>query len=218
MYANGEKGICPKTASTYTFQLKAVLENEFALPVDRMWPDFKYIPNKWKHNIAGECLYQRKAATYFSMNDLRRYLNALEVIAADSDTTPADQYYATMAQALLSIVITQAGCRMIEILQSRPQLVYFGQVADQRIGVAISSKGTKTDQGNQHSSPISFIELQDKSICPLERWSMWLRYQGWTYDGNQINANGSKFLFPAYANNQKSVNTNYFTKKVSIPK
>ena len=169
VYATGEKGICPKTASTYTFQLKVLLEQEFTVSVDKLWPDFQYIPGEWKKSIAGDLMYQRKAAEYFSMADLKRYLRALEIIAADSDSTPADQYYATMAQVLLSITITQAGCRMIELLQSRPQLVYMGEAADNRVGIAIASIGTKADKGNQHSSPISFIAQKDKEICPVEK-------------------------------------------------
>ena len=160
-YTTGEKGICPKTASNYTFQLKALLEMDFSIKVDSVWPDFKYIPGQWKDSITRDLLYQRRAAEYFSMKDLKKYLRELEIIAADSDSSPADQYYATMAQTLLSITMTQAGCRMIEILQARPQHVYMGEASNGRIGVAITSAGTKNDPNNQHSSPISFIELND---------------------------------------------------------
>ena len=148
------------------------------------------------------------------MADLKRYLRALEVIAADSDSTPADQYYATMAQVLLAVTITQAGCRMIEMLQARPQLVYMGEASGERVGVAIASPGTKADKGNQHSSPISFIALLDKECCPVEKIGMWLRYKEWKYDGKQVMANGAKYLFPAYANDQLPIQTNYFTKQV----
>ena len=217
-YGNGERGICPKTAKLYTRTLQSLLIDDYEADEQTLIPIMSRVSRLWKKDLTSEMLYKRAQAPYFSAKHIRQYLQAFDEIVADKDTSVIDRYYAKMAACLLSITITQAGCRMGELLATRPEQLYFGEVSEGRIAVAIRPSGSKTDAENQRTTPISFIQIQETDICPVKRFVDWLQFNDWKFDGHTLLTQGTKFLFPLATKKFKHLPTANFTQRVSQKK
>jgi len=118
-----------------------------------------------------------------------------------------------MAKAILTIGITQAGCRTGELLEAVPQRVKIGE-ANGKVAVAIYAVGSKMDPDNQKSAPIVFTQLEDKAVCPVTFFMEWLQFVGFKYTAEGLCAEGVTFLFPAFSNKKKRVETSFFSKQV----
>ena len=159
-YQTGEKGIGPASARKYIRLLYKVLQEKMGPEAEKLWPDYRYIASYWVTDLSKEFLYQRRHADYWSMGQLKTFLKACQEVLVEQVGLP-NEYYAKMAMAILSITITQAGCRTGELLETKLQQVVIGEV-EGSIAVAIYSGGSKMDPDNQKSAPICFMELEDK--------------------------------------------------------
>ena len=224
VYKTGEKGISPASAANYTALLKKILQTKTGKDVDVVWPDFRYIIRFWSRDLSKVKQYQRAPAQYRTMIQLRGYLDAAKAVAIDQGNSTALAYYAHLAQPVVSILLTMAGARSGALLDMRPEAVFIGAVntedQGQKLAVALSGAGSKMDLENQKTAPIAFMELEDKTICPVTHFLQWIAYLGFKYNGQGLVWPLGNFrpkpsvLFPTFNNKDKQVETSYLTKMV----
>ena len=215
-YQTGEKGISPATARKYTSLLRKVLKERFKDLFDDLWPNFRFIPSYWARDLSREKLYQRQYADYWSTDKLKDCLEVCSQVQTEKIGS-AMAHYAKMALPVLAIAITQAGCRVGELLEARPQQVVIGQV-DGKIAIAIFATGAKMDPDNQKSAPISFMQLEDQDICPVKWFMQWLKFRQFVYSDQGLQGQ-DKYVFPNFSSHgTMRVQTSQFTKQVSSGK
>ena len=215
-YQTGEKGISPATARKYTTLLRKVLKERFKDLFDDLWPNFRYIPSYWARDLSREKLYQRRYADYWSTDKLKDCLEICDQVQTEKIGS-AMAHYAKMALPVLAIAITQAGCRVGELLEARPQQVVIGQV-DGKIAIAIFATGAKMDPDNQKSAPISFMQLDDQDICPVKWFMQWLKFRNFIYSDQGLQG-PDKYVFPNFSSRgTMRVQTSQFTKQASLIK
>ena len=224
-YETGQKGISPATAANYVALLRKVLMEISQEDVDVRWPDFKYLPAYWARDLSKVKLYKRNPAQYRTMEQLKGYLEAAKAVAIDQGNSTALAYYANLAQPVMSIILTLAGCRSGTLLDMRPESVYIGEVQTEdgtrKIAVALSGSGSKMDPDNQKTAPIAFMELEDEDICPVRHFLRWIAYLGFKYNTQGLlwplgmGREKPACLFPNYSDGTKRVGTSYLTKMVS---
>ena len=131
-YRTGKKGICPRTAFSYAAALRILLE-ERGMQIDSEWPMWQQTVNDWVRELSTTKLYHRKHAGFWTKDELRQCMRLLLAIERDNQGL-ADAHYAILAQAVISMVYTQTGSRIGELLQARALSVYFGEVSDKLAG------------------------------------------------------------------------------------
>jgi len=93
-YGDGKTGISPSTAARYTNVLASVLEQMVGARVSTFWPDFRLIKTLWARDLSRVKLYQRKHADYWTMEKLKKYLQAADDTVVLEAGQTALAYYA----------------------------------------------------------------------------------------------------------------------------
>ena len=213
-YANGETGIAPATAKRFFRTWLQVVAENFDVNLLLKYPHFSKFTAKWQMLINRESLYRRKQANYFSQEDVKRYMVVFNKEIEQGSESQA--HYARMAKVIILVSVLFAGCRLGALLDIRVAAVKFVSIetdGQHNLVVALFPGGSKTDFDNQRTSPITFGQLPDKSICPVTCFIEWVKYMGWRRKENALVGNASDFIFPMFKGNKKLA-TNSFSKKV----
>lgn len=160
-------------------------------------------------------LYQRKQANYFSRQDVTNYMIMFSALAESEEGATA--YYAVMAAVVISVSILFVGCRLGSLLDIKIGAVEF-KVIEKSTGekqqiIVMYPGGSKTDPGNQRTTPIVFGDLPDKQICPIVAFNRWLKVIRLQKFGTGLKGKPSDPIFPLYSSN-KRISTSHFTQIV----
>ena len=207
-YPTGQTGPAPQSAAVFFNLFQSVLKKDFNFSLCDKHPVLKKFPSLWMRTICREKMYKRRQAKFFSRDDVKAYVE----LCRQPQATENQNYYAKMAEVIILVSVMFAGCRLGELLSITIGQVQLVTVND-KVAVALSPGGSKTDFASQRTTCIAFSQLADESLCPVRAFFKWLKFRDLTVTENKINGPFTRKLFPVYKTN-KTLDTSLFTRKV----